>query len=331
MALLEIDDLTIGFPGPGGPVPVVRGVSFRVEAGESVGLVGESGSGKSLTALAVLGLVPSPGKILAGRIRFAGQELTTAGERELRAVRGGGIGLVFQEPGAALNPVLSVGSQLIEAIRAHRVMPRSQARRRAVELLERVAIPDAERRLRAFPHQLSGGQRQRVVLAIALAGDPRLLIADEPTTALDVTLQAQVLELLEQLRRDLGLALLLITHDLAVVAETCSRVLVLYAGEVVEQAPASALYADPAHPYTRGLLRSVPRLGHPAPRGRLPSIPGQVPDPAHRPTGCPFHPRCADRRPECSRLAPPWVDLGAERGVRCVLHAGAEGGVVPAA
>jgi oligopeptide/dipeptide ABC transporter ATP-binding protein len=317
--LLEVRDLGIAFPGAdGAPVQVVRRVTLEVAPGEIVGLVGESGSGKSLTALAVLGLVPAPGRITGGSVRLAGRELVGAPERELRAVRGGRIGLVFQEPGAALNPVFSIGSQIAEAIRAHRSVTRREARRLAAELLARLALPDPERHLDEYPHQLSGGQRQRVVLALALAAGPELLIADEPTTALDVTIQAEVLELLGRLRAELGLAVLLITHDLAVVAGICDRVAVLYAGEVVEENRAELLFARPAHPYTRGLLAALPRLGAPAPRGELPTIPGQVPTPGDLPPGCPFHPRCPERLDECARLAPPWVGAEPERsGARC--------------
>jgi len=320
-SLLEIRGLEITFPGPAGDATVVRGAALEVGRGEIVGLVGESGSGKSLTALAVLGLVPPPGRIRAGSIRFDGRELVGLPDRELRPLRGGRVGLVFQEPSAALNPVLTIGTQIVEAVRAHRDVTRRAARERARDLLALLAVPDPERRLGEYPHQLSGGQRQRALMAIALAAGPELLIADEPTTALDVTVQAQVLELLTRLRRELGLAILLITHDLAVVAESCDRVVVMYAGRPVEAAPAATLFAAPAHPYTRGLLASLPRLGEPAERGRLPSVPGQVPDATQPPSGCPFHPRCAERLASCSSEDPPWVDLGGGHGARCVLAA----------
>ncbi|MEO7795511.1 MAG: ABC transporter ATP-binding protein [Thermoanaerobaculia bacterium] len=328
--LLEVSGLEICFPGPSRPFEVVRGASLVVRRGEIVGLVGESGSGKSLTALAILGLVPSPGRVVGGEIRLDGRNLVGLSERELRSVRGARIGLVFQEPMAALNPVLTLETQICEAIRAHpakgpvgkglRVTARA-ARARARELLDLLAIPDPERRLGEYPHQLSGGQRQRAMLAIALAAGPDLLIADEPTTALDVTLQAQVLELLERLRRELGLAILLITHDLAVVAESCDRVLVMYAGEIVESASSEELFARPAHPYTRALLASIPVLGAPAPRGELPAIPGQVPAADRLPAGCVFEPRCPARIERCRSERPAWVELGggAEcRGGRCL-------------
>ncbi len=331
--LLEVSGLEIRFPGGSRPFEVVRGASLSVGRGEIVGLVGESGSGKSLTALAILGLVPPPGQVVGGSIRLDGRELRGLSERELRAVRGARIGLVFQEPMAALNPVLTLETQICEAIRAHR-HPREggkrpgarAARTRALELLELLAIPDPVRRLGEYPHQLSGGQRQRAMLAIALAGGPELLIADEPTTALDVTLQAQVLELLDRLRRELGLAILLITHDLAVVAESCDRVLVMYAGEIVESASAAELFAHPAHPYTRALLASIPVLGEPAPRGELPAIPGQVPAADRLPAGCVFEPRCPSRIERCAAERPAWVALDTESSEAGPASSGGRGG-----
>ena len=318
--LLAVEDLSVAFPSERGPVAVVRGVSFTVAPGEMVGLVGESGSGKSLTALSILGLVPDPGRITAGRVRFRGRDLTRLSDSALRRYRGARIAMIFQEPGTALNPVFTIGFQVAEAIRAHRRLSRRRALAEAEELLERVAIPDPHQRLGDYPHQLSGGQRQRVMIAMALAAGPDLLLADEPTTALDVTIQAQILELLESLRRELGLAVLLITHDLAVVAETCERVVVMYAGEVVEQAPAGALFTRPAHPYTRGLLGALPRLGAEVERGGLATIPGTVPDPAELPPGCPFHPRCPDRMPVCDRRSPALYRVGEATRARCFLH-----------
>jgi len=319
--LLEVEGLSVGFPSDGGgAVRVVRGVSFSIASGEMVGLVGESGSGKSLTALAVLGLVPAPGKILDGRVLFRGRELTALDGGELRQYRGARIAMIFQEPTTALNPVFTVGFQIVEAVRAHRRMSKRKARSEAVRLLERVAIPDPEQRLDDYPHQLSGGQQQRVMIAMALAGGPDLLLADEPTTALDVTIQAQILELLDRLRHELDLAVLLITHDLAVVAETCDRVAVMYAGEVVEEAPVEALFARPAHPYTRGLLAALPRLGAEVERGRLAAIPGTVPDPARLPAGCPFHPRCPERMPMCDQRVPELYDVEPGVRARCFLH-----------
>jgi peptide/nickel transport system ATP-binding protein len=319
--LLRIRDLSIAFPERDGDLFAVRHLSIDVEPGEVVGLVGESGSGKSLTALAVLGLVPPPGRITGGSIELAGRELRGLDEAAYRTVRGARIGLVFQEPGAALNPVLTIGTQIVEAIRAHRDVSRAEARRRAVELLDLLAMPDAEARLRSYPHELSGGQKQRALMAIALAAEPELLLADEPTTALDVTVQAQVLDLLERLRREKGLGILLITHDLGIVARSCDRIVVLYAGEVVEEGAAEPVLRAPAHPYTRGLLASVPQLGEDASDGLLATIPGTVPSLRDRPSGCPFHPRCDVRRSDCSTSEPPWVDLGEGRGARCVLLA----------
>ena len=269
--LLDVRGLEVSFPargeGRGAAVwtPVVRGVSLAVGRGEVVGLVGESGSGKSLTALAVLGLVPPPGRVTRGEVLLEGSgDLLALDERALRRVRGGRIAMVFQEPATAFNPVYTIGFQIAEAVRAqardHRRISRREARAEAVRLLERVAVPDARRRLDSYPHQLSGGQRQRAMIAMALAGRPDLLLADEPTTALDVTLQAQILDLLEELRRDLGLAVLLITHDLGVVAESCDRVVVMNAGRVVETAGVEDLFRAPAHPYTRELLAALPRL-----------------------------------------------------------------------
>ena len=310
----------MAFPTGRGWTEVVREASLAVGEREVVGLVGESGSGKTLTALAVLRLVPEPGKISGGSVRFAGDEVLALPERELRRLRGGRIGMVFQEPAAALDPVFSIGFQLVEAIRAHERVPRRLARKRAEELLGLVAIPEPRRRLDDYPHQLSGGQRQRVMIALALAAGPQLLLADEPTTALDVTLQGQVLELLLRLRDELGLAILLVTHDLAVVAETCDRVVVMYCGEVVEEAATAQLFAAPAHPYTRGLLAAVPRLGQPAPRGAMPTIPGQVPDPRQRPPGCPFHPRCDRAFEPCPSERPALAAIGGGTAVRCHLY-----------
>jgi ABC-type dipeptide/oligopeptide/nickel transport system ATPase component len=265
LTLLEVRGLTIAFPTAGGWRPVVRDVSLTIDRGEIFGLVGESGSGKTLTALAIPGLLPPAARLMAGSIRLHGSEgaieLLGLPPRELRRVRGGRVGLVFQEPATALNPAYTIGFQIVEAVRAHRQATRREARDEAVRLLDRVALPDARRRLDDYPHQLSGGQRQRAMIAMALAGGPDLLLADEPTTALDVTLQAQILELLEDLRRDLGLSVLLITHDLGVVAETCDRVAVMHAGEIVEEAAVETLFRAPAHPYTRALLAAVPRLG----------------------------------------------------------------------
>ncbi len=323
--LLAVEDLTITFPGQSGSEDVVRGVSFDVAAGEFVGLVGESGSGKTMTALALLRLVPSPGRIEGGRIRLSGRELMTLSEKEMCRIRGARIGMIFQEPMTALNPVFTIGFQICEAIMAHGDLSRGQARSEAERLLELVAMPEPRRRLKDYPHQLSGGQRQRVMIAIALASQPDLLLADEPTTALDVTVQAQILELLEQLRQELGLAVLLITHDLAVVAETCDRVVVMYAGDVVEESGVEALFGAPAHPYTRGLLSALPRideLGARASGGRLVTIPGQVPEVSNRPPGCSFHPRCDQVMDRCREQVPGEYRGAEQSRVRCFLFDG---------
>ncbi len=345
--LLAAEKLTVELPargevgGAGATVQVVRGLSFELEAGEAVALVGESGAGKSISALALIGLLPA-GATVGGRVELDGENLLSATPRRLREIRGSSIGMVFQEPMTALDPAYSIGFQLAEVLRAHRRTSRRQAREQAAKLLERVAMPNPVQRLAAYPHQLSGGQRQRVVLAMALAGEPKLLIADEPTTALDVTVQAEILELLSRLREELGLCVLLVTHDLGVVAQTCDRAMVMYAGELVETASVDALFAEPAHPYTRALLAASPKLsGSPsasmAELGALPTIPGQVPEPAALPPGCPFHPRCDVSFAPCTTESPelaPREDENRETGrqVRCWLYssppAGRDGGEV---
>ncbi|MCP4656869.1 MAG: ABC transporter ATP-binding protein [bacterium] len=334
--LLTIDELEVGFARSGAPrsgapdeyVVVLRRVSFGVRRGELLGLVGESGCGKSLTALAILGLLPGGGKILGGRVRLAGVgnllELDPAGWRRCRGRR---IAMIFQEPASALNPLLTIGFQIAESLRVHRGLSRRAARRAAGDLLERVAMPDPGRRLRSYPHELSGGQRQRAMIAIALASEPDLLLADEPTTALDVTVQAQIIELLQDLRKQLGLTVLLITHDLGVVAECCDRVTVMYAGQVVEQAPVGELFRNPAHPYSRALLAAVPRLETDG-RGVIEAIPGQVPEPGALPGGCTFHPRCPAVDEPCRCDEPEPYELSREHRVRCFLHR--DGGALPA-
>jgi oligopeptide/dipeptide ABC transporter ATP-binding protein len=323
MALLQVTDLEVHYPGTTGPVRAVDGVSFRMEAGETFALVGESGCGKTAVGLAILRLV-EPGRIVGGRVWLDGIDLLTLSEKAMRRVRGARVGMVFQEPAAALNPVMRVGSQVAESLRVHRGMGRREAWAKAVRLLEMVALPDAERQARAYPHELSGGMMQRVMLAIALSCSPSLLIADEPTTALDVTIQAQILALLRRLREELRLTVLLITHDLCVVAENADRVGVMYAGRLVEQAPTRTLFERPAHPYTRGLIRSIP--GDPAPTSgrRLPTLPGAVPDPSSPPAGCRFHPRCPERFAPCDRTEPRQVVLdGGGEGlhrVACLRH-----------
>lgn len=320
-SLLVVEDLAVAFPRGDDWVPVVRGLDLRVDRGEFVGLVGESGSGKSITALALLRLIPPPGRITSGRVVFEGTDLVTCSPKKLRQVRGGGIGIVFQEPMIALNPVFTVGFQISEAVRSHRRISAKAAKREAAKMLDLVAIPDAEKRLKDYPHQLSGGQRQRVMIAMALAGRPKLLIADEPTTALDVTIQAQILDLLDRLRRELSLAVLMISHDLGVVAETCDRVLVMYGGQIVEDTTVETLFADPRHPYSKALLSVVPRLGKRISRGPLPTIPGQVPEPSRLPPGCAFHPRCSECMDICSVEEPQVSTLDNGTRTRCFLYA----------
>ena len=324
--LLEINNLVTTFHTTAGRVPAVDGVSLSIERGKTLGLVGESGCGKSVTAMSILRLVATPGVIEAGEILLRDASggvlnLVTLPEPRLREVRGGRIGMIFQEPMTSLNPVFTIGDQIAEAVLLHRDVSRAEARGRALEMLELVRMADPKRRLDEYPHQLSGGMRQRVVIAMALACEPDLIIADEPTTALDVTIQAQILDLLADLRERLGTAILLITHDLGVVAETCDDVAVMYAGRIVEQAPAAALFAKPRHPYTIGLLAARPERGSRAgdrATGRLRTIPGMVPAPQHFPAGCRFHPRCAFARlPECACAMPELREVATGHFVRC--------------
>ncbi len=317
--LLEVEELRTWFRTRSGEARAVDGVSFQLRAGETLGLVGESGSGKSVTALSLLGLVPRPaGRIVPGSsVRLRGEELVGAGEERLRAVRGGEIAMVFQEPMTSLNPVLTIGRQVEEGIRAHRGLSAGEARKEAIRMLARVGIPEPEDRIRAYPHQLSGGMRQRVMIAMALACRPSILVADEPTTALDVTVQAQILELLLDLQGELGMAILLITHDLGVVAEGPDRVAVMYAGRIVETATVGELFEAPAHPYTEGLLAAVP---DPERRvGRLTAIPGSVPDPSRWPEGCRFHPRCPHAWDRCRAAEPDLLATGRSARARCWL------------
>ena len=316
-ALLEVRDLRVTFFTPAGEVRAVDGVGFSVAAGRTLGLVGESGCGKSVSAFSILRLVSPPGRIVGGSIRFDGRELLELSEREMRALRGNHIAMVFQEPSSSLNPVFTIGSQIGEAVRLHQKVDRREARRRAIALLELVEIPEAAHRVDAYPHQLSGGMRQRAMIAMALSCEPRLLIADEPTTALDVTIQAQILDLLAGLQRRLGMALLLVTHDLGVVAQRADNVAVMYAGRIVEQAPVERLFDAPLHPYTRGLLNSVPRLGTERAR-RLDAIPGVVPDPLHWPSGCRFRDRCAIAVAACAAVDPALEQHGDAHLAACI-------------
>jgi len=322
--LLDVRGLTVEFPGARqgsrGAVRAADDVSFRIARGETLGLVGESGCGKSVTALSIAGLVPAPGRIAGGTVRFEGRELTGLPEAEMRRIRGARIGFVFQEPSAALNPVFTVGSQIAEALEVHGRASGAAARARAVELLDRVRIPGAAARANDYPHQLSGGMQQRVLIAAAIACEPALLIADEPTTALDVGIQAEILDLLADLRDRLGLALLLVTHDFGVVARAADRIAVMYAGRIVEAGGAAAVLASPSHPYTRGLLASRPG-GEPG--SRLPAIPGAVPNLASLPPGCAFAPRCAERVEACDATRPETTIVAPGREVRCLRREGA--------
>ncbi|WP_423750766.1 ABC transporter ATP-binding protein [Salinirarus marinus] len=306
MALLEVTDLDVRFYTEEGVVRAVDGLSYEIERGERLGVVGESGAGKTVAGLAVLGLIDAPGRIEGGEVRFKGEDLLSASDERLREVRGGEIGMVFQDPEEALDPVYTVGEQVAETIRAQTDLAESAIRERAVETLDRVGVPDPRERYGDYPHQFSGGMQQRVVLATALACDPDLLVADEPTTALDVTIEAGILELLDDLADEYDLAVQFVSHDLGVVAETCDRVVVMYAGRAVERAPVEDLYYDPKHPYTAGLMASVPRLG--ADRDRLPTLPGSMPDLVDVPPGCRFHPRCPFAEEACTKREPPLVD-----------------------
>jgi len=317
--LLEVCNLTAGFPASpddrAASVRVVDGVSFRLACGETLGLVGESGCGKSTLAQSLIRLLPPPGRVTAGRVEFEGRDLLSLCEADLRRVRGARIGFVFQEPSMALNPVFTVGDQIAEALRVHATVSRAAARQRATDLLELVRIPDAPARARDYPHQFSGGMRQRVLIAAALACQPPLLIADEPTTALDVTIQAEIIELLRDMRARFGLALLLITHDFGVVASLADRVAVMYAGRIVEEGATRAVLRAPAHPYTRALLASLPGR---MPGSRLAAIPGAPPDPAALPPGCAFGPRCPDHDAACDARPPEMVVVAHAHAARCV-------------
>lgn len=320
--LLEVKNLQTHFPTRAGIVKAVNDVSFHIDAGELVGLVGESGCGKSITALSVMRLIAPPGGIVGGSIRFKDEELTTASGERMRAIRGDDVSMIFQDPMTSLNPVYTVGEQIAEALRLHRKLDKKAAWTAAIEAMREVSIPDPARRASDYPHQLSGGMRQRVMIAMALACDPELLIADEPTTALDVTIQAQILELLNELRVSRKLAVLLITHDLGVVAEVADRVCVMYTGKIVEESPVDEIFAKPKHPYTQGLLRSVPKLrglGE-AKETRLSTIEGTVPSPTNLPPGCHFAPRCEFRMEVCTEGTIPLYDLPNAVKVRCVLY-----------
>ncbi len=316
MPLLEVRDLRTSFFLEGGEARAVDGVSFALDAGRVLGLVGESGCGKSVTALSLMRLVPPPGRIVGGEVRLDGRDLLGLPEREMRAVRGAGLAMIFQEPMTSLNPVFTVGSQIAEAVRLHRPVSRREAWERAVELLAEVGIPEPARRARDYPHRLSGGMRQRVMIAMAISCEPRVLIADEPTTALDVTIQAEILDLLRALREQRGMALLLITHDLGVVAEQADEVAIMYAGRIVEHAPVLAIFDRPLHPYTQGLFRSIPGIG--GRHERLEAIPGQVPDLLRLPSGCTFRDRCPQAIADCAGVAPPLEEHAPGHRAACI-------------
>ncbi|MYL83775.1 ATP-binding cassette domain-containing protein [Desulfovibrio aerotolerans] len=318
-ALLEVTGLTTVFDGPGGPVTAVDGVNLSVDRGGVLAVVGESGCGKTVLSLSMLGLVAPPGRVTAGRVVLSGTDILALPESGRRAIRGRRATMIFQEPMTALNPVLTIGEQVAEPLRVHAGASRREALDAAEAMLARVGLPEPRRRMLGYPHELSGGQRQRVMIAMALMLSPELLIADEPTTALDVTVQGQILELMLDLAREAGTAILLVTHNLGVVAQTADAVVVMYSGRVVENAPVAAFFAGPAHPYSQGLLASLPQVGDLG--RRLTPIPGTVPSLSALPTGCHFHPRCPRAFEPCSRQTPPLFDLPGGRQARCWLHA----------
>ncbi len=321
MALLEVRDLRVRFETHHGTVRAVDGVDLTLEPGETLGLVGESGSGKSVTNLALLGLIPSPPGVVEGSVRFAGEELLGRSDEQLRRIRGNRMAMIFQDPMTSLNPLLTVGRQLTEVLELHRGLGRRAARARCAAALGEVGIPSPEERLDQYPHELSGGMRQRVMIAMGLLCEPALLLADEPTTALDVTIQAQILELMQEVQRRHGTAIVLVTHDLGVVAGMADRVAVMYAGRLVEKGPTGPLFAAPGHPYTRGLLDSVPRLEGAAGEA-LTSIPGSPPDLAALPPGCAFAPRCSEALDSCRAERPALVELPGARSSACPVLAG---------
>ena len=318
--LLRIKDLRASFFTSDGEVRAVDGVTFDIEDGRTVGLVGESGCGKSVTALSIVQLLPQgTGRIVGGEIQFQGKDLAKLSAKEIRRIRGNEISMIFQEPMTSLNPVMTIGDQIAETVRLHHGASRSEARDRAIEMLSLVKIAEPQKRVGNFPHQFSGGQRQRVMIAIALACTPKLLIADEPTTALDVTIQAQILDLIGELQQRLGMAVLLITHDLGVVAERADEVAVMYAGKIVESATPEIIFSRPKHPYTVGLLNSMP--GRNGAKKRLEAIPGIVPNPLHWPTGCRFRDRCVRADPRCAQAQPPLIEIETHHRVACFMAA----------
>lgn len=316
--LLEIKDLHTHFYTEYGVVPSVNGVSFSINKGETIGIVGESGCGKSVTSLSILQLVDESGKIVNGEILFEGDDLTKYSKKQMRKIRGNKISMIFQEPLTSLNPVFTIGSQISEAIRLHQNVSKQEAKQKTIEMLKRVGIPRAEKLYYSFPHMLSGGMRQRVMIAMALSCNPQLLIADEPTTALDVTIQAQILQLMKELSKEYQTSIIMITHDLGVVAEMVDRVIVMYAGQIVEQNDVFKIFNNPQHPYTKGLLNSTPKIHQLT--DQLESIEGNVPIPSELPAGCKFHPRCPFAMDKCFNHEPPLFQLGDGEQVRCWLH-----------
>lgn len=316
--ILEVDNLVTTFHTSNGAVQAVRGVSFSLAEGEILGIVGESGSGKSVMSMSLIRLTAPTASIKVDRILYKGRDISRLNTRQLRGIRGREIAMIFQDPMSSLNPVMTVGEQVAEMLHEHSKLSQKAIKRRVVNLFERVRIPEAEKRYKQYPHELSGGMRQRVMMALALAMEPGILIADEPTTALDVTIQDQILKVLRQLQAELGTSILFITHDLAVVAEICSRVLVMYGGQIMEDAPIDAIFERPSHPYTVGLMNSIPSLEQEK-TTRLVPIPGSPPDMLNPPAGCPFAPRCTEAREICLSTPPPFVDLGDGHHSRCWL------------
>ncbi|HLT13756.1 MAG TPA: ABC transporter ATP-binding protein [Marinobacter sp.] len=308
MALLEVKDLDVRFAVRGGDLTALRGISFSLDKGERLGLVGESGAGKSVAAFSILNLIARPGYIAGGQILFEGKDLAAMSERELRKIRGNRIAMIFQDPMMTLNPVLTIGTQMVEAILAHRNISKKEAKAIALDRLQKVQIPSPEKRLDQYPHELSGGMRQRVIIAIALLLDPEIIIADEPTTALDVTIQAEIMDLLLNLCEQENVALMLITHDLGVVSQVTQRMLVMYSGRIIEQGPTREIINDAQHPYTQGLINALPQMGEPG--ARLFQIPGSMPSLKNVPSGCPFHPRCNFATEQCKRAMPEYVRSG---------------------
>lgn len=321
-SILDVQGLETSFFTDDGEIPAVDHMNFYIEPGEILGVVGESGCGKSVTSLSVMDLVPTPGKIKAGSIQFKGEELTTASKKRMRQIRGNEIAMIFQEPMTSLNPVFTIGNQMTEGIRLHKNVSKKEAAGIAVDMLRKVGLPRANGLLKEYPHQLSGGMRQRVMIAMAMACDPELLIADEPTTALDVTIQAQILELMKALNEDLDTSILLITHDLGVVADICTRIVVMYAGKVVEEGDVRTIFNHPQHPYTEGLIKSVPDMRQK--QDRLYSIPGNVPKPGTVTQGCKFAPRCPYAFDRCTKENPELLDTEDGHSVRCFLHEAAQ-------